>query len=419
MNSKAILLVDDEDLVLSALSRMLRKENYAVLTAKGGEEGLMILEQNEVQLVISDYLMPGMDGIQFLSKVKDRYPEIMRIILTGNSDLKIVISAINEGEVYRYLTKPLEHDELIAVIRQCFANYDMAREVEELSLMTQRQNYKLALINQNLSHSLDEVSKLNSNLKRSNEELEQFAYVASHDLREPLRKITSFSDRLTSKYADVLDEQGCNYLNRMRDAACRMDRLINDLMSLSRLTTATIPFVPVDLNRVVKTVLSDLEAGIAELNASIEVDDLATIDADPVQIQMLLQNLIGNALKFHVPGQSPVIRVGGNFIIQEHDVPKEDLNQKYEITVQDNGIGFDEEKIDRIFVIFQRLHSREQYEGTGIGLALCKKIVERHQGQITVQSKPGCGSCFRVTLPVKQIKEGDEECVKEEAIMLS
>ncbi|MBU1024028.1 histidine kinase, partial [bacterium] len=234
-----------------------------------------------------------------------------------------------------------------------------------------------------------------------------------------LRKITSFSDRLTSKYADVLDEQGCNYLNRMRDAACRMDRLINDLMSLSRLTTATIPFVPVDLNRVVKTVLSDLEAGIAELNASIEVDDLATIDADPVQIQMLLQNLIGNALKFHVPGQSPVIRVGGNFIIQEHDVPKEDLNQKYEITVQDNGIGFDEEKIDRIFVIFQRLHSREQYEGTGIGLALCKKIVERHQGQITVQSKPGCGSCFRVTLPVKQIKEGDEECVKEEAIMLS
>ena len=150
MNSKAILLVDDEDLVLSALSRMLRKENYAVLTAKGGEEGLMILEQNEVQLVISDYLMPGMDGIQFLSKVKDRYPEIMRIILTGNSDLKIVISAINEGEVYRYLTKPLEHDELIAVIRQCFANYDMAREVEELSLMTQRQNYKLALLNQNL-----------------------------------------------------------------------------------------------------------------------------------------------------------------------------------------------------------------------------------------------------------------------------
>ena len=419
MENRTILLVDDDKFILSALSRMLKREKFNILTALGGEEGLMMIDRYDVQLIISDYQMPGMNGIQFLSKVKKICPDTIRIILTGNSDLKVVIDAINHGEVYRYLTKPLERDELLATIRQCLANYDMAKAVEELSLMTQQQNHKLASLNLDLSQSLDDVSKLNDELKRSNEELEQFAYVASHDLREPLRKITSFSDRLVSKYSDVLDEKGIDYLNRMRNASTRMDSLINDLLSLSRLTTANNPFIPVDLNRVVKTVLSDFETQINELGASIDVGDLAMIDADPVQMQMLMQNLIGNALKFHTPGQPPVIKVSGNLIDQKDDVLNVDMCQQYEITVQDNGIGFDEDKSEKIFVIFQRLHSREQYEGTGIGLALCKKIVERHHGQITVKSKSGDGSCFKVTLPVKELQEGKEECIKEEAVMLS
>jgi PAS domain S-box-containing protein len=239
-------------------------------------------------------------------------------------------------------------------------------------------------------------------LARSNAELEQFAYVASHDLQEPLRKIQAFGDRLKTHYEDALDELGGDYLERVQNAARRMQALINDLLTFSRVTTRAQPFVPVNLTEVAREVVSDLEARIERTSGRVEVSELPAIDADPTQKRQLFQNLIDNALKFHRPGAAPVVKVHGKL-----------LDGHCQIIVEDNGIGFDEKYLDRIFTIFQRLHGRFDYDGTGIGLAVCRKIAERHGGNITAQSTPGKGSTFLVTLPVKQPREGREEMYNE------
>ena len=241
-------------------------------------------------------------------------------------------------------------------------------------------------------------------LARSNAELDKFAHVASHDLQEPLRKILAFGERLKTKYGEVLTEQGYDYLERMQKAAERMQTLINDLLTLSRIRTKAQPFIPVDLAQVVREVLSDLEVRIEQSKGQVEVDELPTLDADPLQMRQLLQNLIGNALKFHPKVEPPRVRIYSQLLKAEDPKPlgnsaKDTLCQ---ICVEDNGIGFDEEYLDRIFNPFQRLHGRNDYEGTGMGLAICRKIVERHNGSITAQSSRGQGSTFIVTLPLQQ-----------------
>ncbi len=234
-------------------------------------------------------------------------------------------------------------------------------------------------------------------LERSNRELQDFAYVASHDLQEPLRKINSFGDRLHTRYSSLFDDRGRDYLNRMQNAAARMQALIQDLLIYSQVTTTAQPFVSVDLVTVVQDVLSDLETTIEEFNGQVEVDTLPTIEADRTQMGQLFQNLIGNALKFHQKDTTPIVKVQGQCL------PDQDCgNELCRITVADNGIGFSEKYLDRIFGVFQRLHSRSDYEGTGVGLAICRKIVERHGGTITATSAPEQGTTFIITLPVKQ-----------------
>jgi PAS domain S-box-containing protein len=236
-------------------------------------------------------------------------------------------------------------------------------------------------------------------LARSNAELEQFAYVASHDLQEPLRKIQAFGGRLKLRHRDRLDDQGRDYLDRVLAAAGRMRRLIEDLLALSRVTTKGQPFARVDLNVIAEGVVSDLESRAQEVDATIDVGPLPAIDADPTQIRQLLQNLIGNALKFHRPGVPPVVTVRAE-VIPAADGPED--RTVCRVTVSDNGIGFEEKYLDRIFQVFQRLHGRQEYEGTGVGLAICRKIVERHGGAVTAQSTPGAGTTFVVTLPTRQ-----------------
>lgn len=236
-----------------------------------------------------------------------------------------------------------------------------------------------------------QLNEVNANLARSNEELENFAYVASHDLQEPLRKIQAFGDLLAEEYADQLGD-GRDYLVRMRKAAGRMSVLIQDLLAFSRVTTKAKAPVAVDLNKIVAEVLEDLQVRIDDTAGQVTVAKLPTVEADPTQMQQLFQNLIGNALKFHRSGVPPRVDL---------TVTAPDRQQRVTITVADNGIGFDEKYLDRIFSVFQRLHGRDVYEGTGIGLAVCRKIVERHGGSISASSQPGKGASFKIVLPLK------------------
>lgn len=235
-------------------------------------------------------------------------------------------------------------------------------------------------------------------LKRSNKELQDFAFVASHDLQEPLRKIQSFGDLLVTEFSDAISEEGRDFLVRMQDAATRMRVLIDSLLAYSRVTTKTRPFFQVNLVEAVEEALGNLAVLKEEKNASVEVGGLPTVEGDKLQMVQLFQNLIGNALKFHRKGESPKVKIHAHTI---HEGTS-DKGDAYEIFVEDNGIGFDEGYLSRIFAPFQRLHGKSEYEGVGIGLAICRKIVERHHGHITANSRPDEGAVFVVTLPGKQ-----------------
>jgi two-component system sensor kinase FixL len=232
-------------------------------------------------------------------------------------------------------------------------------------------------------------------LEASNRDLQDFIFVASHDLQEPLRKIESFGNFLREEAGPALNPTTAGYLSRIQDAARRMSVLIDDLIQLTRITTKAKPFESVDLFEIIKEVRSDLEIKLKETGGKIETGELPKLEADPSQMRQLFQNLISNSLKYHKPDIPPLVKVEG-----ETDVRA----ALCRIRISDNGIGFDQKYAEKIFNIFQRLHGKDEYEGTGIGLAICKKVVERHAGTITALSKPGEGALFEITLPLHQMK---------------
>jgi signal transduction histidine kinase len=232
-------------------------------------------------------------------------------------------------------------------------------------------------------------------LERSNAALDEFASVASHDLQEPLRKILSFGELLNTAAGPALDGTARAYLARMLSAAARMRTLVSDVLLYSQVTTRVHPFVRTDLARVAREVIADLETSIAESGGRVDVGELMVIDADALQMRQLLQNLLGNALKYRQKDTPPVVRLACS-----------NGGPNCAITVADNGIGFNEKHAAKIFRMFVRLNARAEYEGSGIGLAICRKIVERHNGTIAATSTPGAGATFTVTLPVTQATAG-------------
>jgi PAS domain S-box-containing protein len=232
-------------------------------------------------------------------------------------------------------------------------------------------------------------------LALSNRELEQFAFVASHDLQEPLRKIQMFGSGLERQLGETIPQEARDYMNRMQQAADRMQTMISGLLELSRVNTRGRQFEPLNLTGVVEDVISDLEARVHRTGGQIELEALPSMEGDLFQIRQLFQNLIGNALKFHKPGVPPVIHISSTISRSYH-------SSCITIYVEDNGIGFDQADAGRIFQPFQRLHGRNEYEGTGLGLAICQKIVDRHGGRISVESRVGEGTKFSITLPVHQ-----------------
>lgn len=238
-------------------------------------------------------------------------------------------------------------------------------------------------------------------LEVSNQELTDFASVAAHDLQEPLRKIQTFADRIKIKSKESIPPEALDYLERVQSSAKRMQILINDLLTYSRVTTKAQPFQPVSLDQIVQQVCSDLEIRIEQTQGKVIFDGLPTIEADATQMHQLFLNLISNGLKFHKKDINPILHISAEIT---HESVFGNDQTSCTLYIKDNGIGFDEKYCDRIFTIFQRLHGRHEYEGTGIGLAVCRKIVDRHGGTITAKSNLGEGSTFIVTLPVKHLK---------------
>lgn len=306
--------------------------------------------------------------------------------------------------ITRHISLPIVHkDKAVGLIQ--IANKETDYTDEDIKLLENLVSPISFILNARLEKEQQEkklksttelLQEKTENLTRSNKELEQFAYVASHDLQEPLRKIIAFGDRLKVKYGSELNDKGRDYIEQMENAASRMQTLINDLLTLSRITSKAQPFISVDLNEVLKNILSDLEDLIRRVQGHVHVNRLPSIDADPLQMRQLFQNLISNALKFHKKNTAPLVKIHGSLTDTSCST------QNLHLEVQDNGIGFDEKYSDHIFKPFQRLHSRDEYEGTGIGLAISQKIIERHGGNIKAESCPEEGTVFKITLPVKQ-----------------
>lgn len=269
--------------------------------------------------------------------------------------------------------------------------------------------------NDEIGQVANSVNRMTEQLIVSNQELEQFAYIASHDLQEPLRKIVMFSDLLRQETDQTASEKGKVYMNKIAESASRMQRLVRDVLQFAAVSS-TIEFEPVDLNKVIAGILSDMDVAISKANASITVSAIPGIEANLTQMEQLFQNLISNALKFS--NSDPLINISAEIIKKNElgasaflkagnkfsgSANKTELPQKIcRIEIKDNGIGFDKIYSDRIFAAFQRLHGKHVYEGTGIGLAICQKIVENHQGMISAESSPGKGATFTILLPLQQ-----------------
>jgi light-regulated signal transduction histidine kinase (bacteriophytochrome) len=272
------------------------------------------------------------------------------------------------------------------------ANEELQTEIRELKPMGGELRKDYDALEVRFQERTADLSMTAARLGQLNRELEEFAFIASHDLQEPLRKIETFSDMVKKRGGPRLDKTSQDYLDRVIKSASHMRHLLGDLLKLSKIITELKPFHAIDLFSIVKEVREVFEAPLKETGGRIEVDKMPVIEADETQLRQLFQNLFGNALKFRDQNK-PLIRVYGH--VADHGF--------YEIFVKDNGIGFDPEFAERIFIPFERLHGRNEYEGTGMGLAICRKIVERHGGTIRAESEPGKGSTFIIKLPLKQV----------------
>lgn len=407
--SAKILVVDDSQVIRKTLNKRLQAQGYAVTEANSGAEALELLKKEAFDLILLDVIMPEMNGNETLQEIRKLFgpaqlPVIMSTAMDQSDDM-VVSFRLGASD---YVTKPINFPVLQARVATQIALKRSAdrlqREIqdrrqaqEQLKLANESLERRVAERTADLQKAKDDMETQAEELARFNSELQDFAFVASHDLQEPLRKIQAFGDRLKSKFADALSDTGRDYIARMQNAADRMSELVSDLLSFSRVTTLSRPFERVDLGEAAQAAFSEFSSEVKAAKAELELGALPTIDADRSQIRQLLVNLIDNALKFRRPEVPPRIRIHA-----EID------GENCRLTVEDNGIGFDSKYTDRIFRVFQRLHGRDEYSGTGIGLAICRKLVERHGGSIDASGKPGEGASFTVTLPLRNTQSEPE-----------
>jgi PAS domain S-box-containing protein len=317
---------------------------------------------------------------------------------------ELVVDGVLQTFYFNFTYKPLRNSkgEIYAILDMAVDVTDQVASRQNLEKSEERYRQLASELERRVQQRTEELHLANQELVISNNNLQQFAYAASHDMQEPLRKIQAFGSRLQTVYAKELDENGAFMLGRIQDASKRMSVMIDDLLAYSRLTTRETEFKPVALNEIVTYVLTDLEISIQEQNTEITVGQLPTVWGNTLQLTQLMQNLISNAIKYKHQDQLSKIRISSADADQEvlRILPKLLPDHAYIcLEVADNGIGFDEIYLERIFQMFQRLHGRGEFSGSGIGLALCKKVVQNHHGYITARSTPGKGSVFIIYLP--------------------
>jgi signal transduction histidine kinase len=382
-----VLLVEDDEDDAFLLQRALNKAapgQFNMERVGTLEAARRALVTNSFHVVLSDLSLPDSRGFDTFERIHEADPEVAVVVLTGNDDERLVVRALNEG-AQDYLVKGKADGQSLVRSMQYAIERNRSRKLERhnTALESEIRARKLAQ---------EQLERVAAQLEASNRELQQFASVASHDLQEPLRKIVVFGDRLKAKFGDQLGEQGGDYIERMMSAAARMRVLIDDLLEFSRVVTRARPFVPVDLAEVVREVLVDLEVLIESKGAVLDVGDLPTIQADPTQLRQVFQNLLSNAMKFQDGGAVPHVAIRAE-PYASGSLPG------WRISVRDNGIGFEQQHAERIFAPFQRLVGRSEFKGSGIGLAIVRRIVERHAGTIAAESSPGQGALFTITLP--------------------
>lgn len=411
-----ILLVDDREDNLLSIETLLEPDGYRFVKANSGSQALKILlHEFDFAMILMDVKMPNLNGFETATIIyqREKLRHIPIIFITANNfGEENIFKGYSSGAV-DYIYKPINPELLRAKVSVFI---DLYKKNHQLVAQEQR----LVAINKSLENEIlerriseEKIKDLNrqlleniSRLETANQELDRFAFMASHDLQEPMRKIRLFSDRLFFKYKDQLDEEALMFINRIQQSGIRMENLIKDILTFSKISVERDPFIETDLNKIVQEVLEEMNDEVIEKEARVEVQPLPSIMANPGLMRPLFFNLISNSLKYCKKDIPPAIHIRSELAPAPSN--RKPGKEYFRIFVEDNGIGFDQIYAEQIFGMFKRLHRHTEFEGTGIGLALCKKIVEEHEGYITARSKVDEGATFIVSLPqsltVKQLQ---------------
>lgn len=369
----AILLVEDNPAdarLLKKLFARTQEVNVEWVETETRSGAIAAVSERKFDVILLDLLLPDSQGLEALQEVHRKTPTVPIVVLTGLDDEDLATAALREG-AQDYLVKgEINRSWLARAI-----HYAIERQ-----------------------QILDRLQQLNEELARSNQDLEEFAYIASHDLQQPLTAISAITQLLTLKYQNSLDARVDQYIARIREGVGRMQQLIQGLLTYARVGPGEQEFQPLNGDRVLRQVLANLQTAIDESEAFVIAEHLPNVIADEMQLTQLLQNLIGNAIKYRRPGIPPRIRIA-----------VQSWGNEWCFSIQDNGIGIEPEYFGRIFQIFQRLHGKDEYAGTGIGLSICKRIVESHQGRIWLESQVGVGTVFYFTLPKEFINSSKKD----------
>jgi signal transduction histidine kinase len=401
-----ILIVDDNQENIFSLKALLTLHSFEVDTAQSGEEALKKILTHSYALIILDVQMPEMDGFEVAEAISgySKSKDIPIIFLSAiNTHKKFVARGYTSGGI-DYVTKPVDPDILLLTITTFYRLSEQTRQLmemervlrDEIELRKKAEN----ILEEKVKERTQELVKSNQRLEESNNELQQFAFIASHDLQEPLRKIQTFSGLALDKFTDN-EEKVKPYIGKIHESATRLRNLVTDLLQYSKIYTDD-EFAMIDLNVMIAEIMSDLELQIELKHCEFEIGKLPVIEGIPFQMRQVFQNLLSNSIKFSKNSSDCKISVTGERVgVKTIDALADKDGSYCRLVVRDNGIGFSNEFRSRIFEIFQRLRNRHAYEGTGIGLAIVKKVVERHDGIIDAWGKENEGATFTIVLPVR------------------